>query len=67
MNGLWYLFLHVVLNVVLPVIIGSYYVLNLKPKQYHNDSAVHYIRTLFFAILLFLVYGFQLENQEIVT
>jgi hypothetical protein len=25
----------------------------LKPKQYHNDSSVRYIRTLFFAILLF--------------
>jgi hypothetical protein len=36
----------------------------LKPKQYHNDSAVRYIRTLFFAILLFSLRFSPLENQE---
>jgi hypothetical protein len=37
----------------------------LKPKQYHNDSAVRYIRSLYFLLFCFLVYGFhRLENQE---
>jgi hypothetical protein len=56
---------NVVLNVVLPVIIGSYYVLNFKTQKQYDAFFNHNI-ILYFATIVLLLYGFtKIKLQQL--